>query len=160
VAVTTGRPDAYFSRKRIVTRLGLPGERHATVVHPAAALSASTALGLGCVVLAGVVATADVNVGSHVAMMPGVVLTHDTSVHDFVTLASGARLSGGVVVEEGAYIGAGALVREGCRIGAWSMVGMGSVVLDDVPPGEVWAGAPARRLRRVDVPVDLLAGAA
>ena len=56
-----------------------------------------------------------------------------------------------VTVGEGAYIGAGALVRERCRIGAWALVGMGAGVTGDVPGGEVWAGLPARRLRRVTV---------
>jgi len=38
-------------------------------------------------------------------------------------------------------------VREGVTVGAWSLIGMGSVVLRDVPPGEVWIGGPARFLR-------------
>jgi acetyltransferase-like isoleucine patch superfamily enzyme len=33
---------------------------------------------------------------------------------------------------------------------------MGSVVLRDVPPGEVWVGNPARRLRAVTRPEHLL----
>ena len=36
-------------------------------------------------------------------------------------------------------------------VGAWSLVGMGSVVLHDVPPGEVWAGNPARLIRKAHV---------
>jgi acetyltransferase-like isoleucine patch superfamily enzyme len=32
-------------------------------------------------------------------------------------------------------------------IGAGAVIGMGSVVLHDVPAGEVWAGVPARRIR-------------
>jgi acetyltransferase-like isoleucine patch superfamily enzyme len=83
--------------------------------------------------------------------MPSVVLTHDDVVRDFATLGSGARLAGGVIVEEGAYIGAGALIRERCQVGAWALVGMGAGVTGDVPGGEVWAGLPARRLRRVTV---------
>ncbi len=73
----------------------------------------------------------------------------------FVTVGAGVRLAGGVTVGDGAYLGAGALVREGCRIGPWSLVGMGAVVLDDVPPAEVWVGNPARRLRAVDLPAEL-----
>jgi len=49
-------------------------------------------------------------------------------------------------------VGAGALVREGVTVGAWSLIGMGSVVLHDVPPGEVWAGNPARLIRFVNSP--------
>ena len=147
VVVCVGNPRDYTARQRIVQRLGLPGERYATVVHPAAVVGAGSFVGPGSVLLAGTVLTADVAVGSHVAVMPQAVLTHDDRVEDYATIASGVRLGGGAVLERGAYVGAGALVREGVTVGAWSLVGMGSVVLHDVPPGEVWAGVPARFLR-------------
>ncbi len=149
VVVCTGSPADFGSRRRIVERLHLDPHRWATVVHPAAMLAPSTRLGVGTVVLASVVATASVRVGDHVAVMPGVILTHDDDVGDHVTFGSGVRLGGGVTVGPGAYVGAAAVVRERLTIGAGSLVGMGSVVIGDVPPGEVWAGVPARRLRAV-----------
>ena len=155
VIVCTGNPGNYFSRKRIVRRLALDPARYATVIHPAAVLPESCWIGPGSVLLAGVVATAAVSIGAHVAVMPTVVLTHDNEVGDFATIATGVRLSGAVRVREGAYLGAGALVREGREVGAWSLVGLGAVVLGDVPAYEVWAGVPARRLRQVEVPADL-----
>ncbi|WP_078628275.1 NeuD/PglB/VioB family sugar acetyltransferase [Streptomyces sp. NRRL F-2664] len=147
VVVCVGSPRDYAVRARLVRRLELPADRYATVVHPAAAVSASSVVGPGSVLLAHCVLTAAVRVGSHVAVMPQVVLTHDDTVGDFATLASGVRLGGGVRVGCGAYVGAGALVREGAAIGAWSLTGMGSTVLADVPAGQVWAGSPARLLR-------------
>lgn len=147
VVVCTGHPANYASKRRIVGRLGLPPDRYATLVHPAAVVPASCRLGEGTVVLAGVVATADVHVGAHVGIMPQAVLTHDDRLDDFVTVGAGVRLAGTVRVEEGAYLGAGCLVRENRRIGAWALVGMGAVVTADVPGGEVWAGVPARRIR-------------
>jgi acetyltransferase-like isoleucine patch superfamily enzyme len=112
------------------------------------------------VLLAQSVLTAGVLVGAHVAVMPRVVLTHDDEVEDFATLASGVVLGGGVRVGRGAYVGAGAVVREQVTIGAGSLIGMGSVVLRDVPPGEVWVGNPARRLRSLasaDAPTETTA---
>ncbi|MDO3704301.1 acetyltransferase [Micromonospora sp. C28SCA-DRY-2] len=152
VVVCVGSPRDYRARQRIVRRLGLPARRYATIVHPSAVVGAGSVLGPGTVLLAGAVLTADVTVGAHVAVMPHAVLTHDDRVHDHVTIASGVRLGGGAVLRLGAYVGAGALLREGVTVGEWSLVGMGSVVLRDVPPGEVWAGNPARRLRPVEEP--------
>jgi sugar O-acyltransferase (sialic acid O-acetyltransferase NeuD family) len=151
VVVCVGNPRNYRARQRIVQRLGLPQERYATVVHPAAEVGAGSVVGPGSVLLAGAVLTADVTVGSHVAVMPQAVLTHDDVVGDYATIASGVRLGGGAVLESGAYVGAGALIREGVTVGAWSLVGMGSVVLRDVPPGEVWAGNPAGFLRSTEL---------
>jgi sugar O-acyltransferase (sialic acid O-acetyltransferase NeuD family) len=152
VVVCVGNPRNYFARAAIVRRLGLPEDRYAVIVHPSAQISASSTVRPGSVLLAQCVLTASVSLGAHTAVMPQTVLTHDTVVSDFATIASGVRLGGGALVGTGAYLGAGALIRERVRIGAWSTVGMGSVVLHDVPAGQVWAGNPARRLRDVDVP--------
>ncbi|MFJ9537499.1 NeuD/PglB/VioB family sugar acetyltransferase [Streptomyces sp. NPDC101225] len=152
VVVCVGNPGDYAARARLVGRLALPADRYATVVHPAAAVSATSRVGPGSVLLAHCALTAAVRVGAHVAVMPQVVLTHDDVVEDFATLTSGVRLGGGVRLERGAYVGSGALIREGTTIGAWSQIGMGSAVLGDVPPGEVWVGSPARRLRAAAAP--------
>ncbi|MER6565476.1 acetyltransferase [Streptomyces sp. NPDC001093] len=152
VVVCVGNPRDYAARARLVRRLGLSANRYATVIHPTAAVSATCEVGPGSVLLAHCVLTAAVRVGAHVAVMPQVVLTHDDVVEDCATLASGVRLGGGVRLERGAYVGSGALVREGTTVGAWSLIGMGSSVLGDVPPGEVWVGSPARRLRAADTP--------
>jgi sugar O-acyltransferase (sialic acid O-acetyltransferase NeuD family) len=134
-------------RRRVVERADLPPEGWGRVVPPAAALGGSVTGGAGSIVLAQVVATADVTIGRHVAIMPACVLTHDVSLGDGCTLAAGVKLAGGVTVETDAYLGAGALVREGLRIGTGAVVGMGAVVTRSVPAREVWAGVPARRLR-------------
>ena len=155
VVVCVGNPRNYTARQSIVECLGLPAERYATVVHPAAEIGAGSVVGPGSVLLAGTVLTADVAVGSHVAVMPQAVLTHDDRVDDYATVASGVRLGGGAVLERGAYVGSGALVREGVTVGAWSLVGMGSVVLHDVPPGQIWAGNPARYLRSAGLTASL-----
>jgi sugar O-acyltransferase (sialic acid O-acetyltransferase NeuD family) len=151
VVVCVGNPRNYVARRHIVRRLGLPDDRYATVVHPAAEIGAGSVVGPGSVLLAGTVLTADVAVGSHVAVMPQAVLTHDDRVSDYTTVAAGVRVGGGAVLEQGAYVGSGALIREGVTVGAWSLIGMGSVVLRDVPPGQIWAGNPARLLRNADL---------
>ncbi|HEX4791826.1 MAG TPA: NeuD/PglB/VioB family sugar acetyltransferase, partial [Actinospica sp.] len=147
VVLCVGNPGDPSARERLADRLGLQPQRYATVVHPSVSVSVDSVVGPGTVLLAQSVLTAGVRVGAHVAMMPRVVLTHDDVVEDFATLGSGVLLGGGVRIGRGAYIGAGAMVREKVAIGAGSVVGMGAVVLHDVPPGEVWVGNPARRLR-------------
>lgn len=138
------RPAA---RTDLAERLGLTADRYATLVHPAASIAIGVELGPGCVFLAGAVITAPQRVGAHVVAMPHVLLTHDDDVSDGVTLAGRATLAGGVHIGRNAYLGAGAMVRQGLKIGDRAVLGMGAVVLTDVPPGETWAGVPARRLR-------------
>ncbi len=147
VVLCVGSVRDPLARLRLARRLDLPDARFATVVHPSVVVSGDSVIGPGSVLLAQSVLTAEVRIGAHVAVMPRVVFTHDNVIEDFVTVASGVGLAGGVHVERGAYLGAGAQVREYVRIGAGSVVGMGSVVLDDIPSGQVWAGNPARYLR-------------
>lgn len=136
-------------RRDIVNRLahlGVAADRYATLVHPSVEIPHSCSLGKGTVVLAHTALTADVSLGAHVVVMPGCTLTHDDVVEDFVTLTGGVSLAGTVHVREAAYVGMNASIREGLTIGAGSVVGMGAVITDNVPPGETWAGVPARPL--------------
>lgn len=52
-------------------------------------------------------------------------------------------------VEEGAAIGSSVTILCGVTIGAGAMVGAASMVLIDIPAGEIWAGNPARFLKKV-----------
>jgi len=51
------------------------------------------------------------------------------------------------LVKRGAKIGANATIRAGVTIGENAIIGCGSVVLKDIPSGEVWAGNPASKIR-------------
>ncbi len=52
-------------------------------------------------------------------------------------------------VRDGASIGSGSTLLGGITIGEGAIVGAGSVVTKSVPPGEIWAGNPARYIRKV-----------
>jgi sugar O-acyltransferase (sialic acid O-acetyltransferase NeuD family) len=145
VAACVASPDEPTRRLSLVDRLGLPAERYATLVHPAAVIPRSASVGPGSILHAGTVLTADVRLGAHVAAMPAVVLTHDVDVGEGVTFGAAANVAGRVMIERGAYIGAGAMLRQGLVVGAGALVGMGAVVTRSIPSGETWAGVPARR---------------
>lgn len=57
-----------------------------------------------------------------------------------------------VIVKEGAFIGAYCIVMKGVTVGRRSIIGAGSVVVSDIPEGEIWAGSPARFIRRLSLP--------
>lgn len=152
VAIATGRPDNYVSRRLIADRLALEETRYATIVHPTATVGETCQIGAGSILLAHADLTADVTVGRHVAVMPQVVIPHDTSIGDFATLTSGVRLGGSCRVGEGAYIGSGACLLQEIEVGPWAMVGMGSVVTRDIPPARLWKGTPARDAGEAPLP--------
>lgn len=46
------------------------------------------------------------------------------------------------------WIGNYVLIKQGVKIGTGAVIGMGSVVTKDVPPYEIWAGNPAKCIRK------------
>ena len=52
----------------------------------------------------------------------------------------------GIVLEDDVWLGAGVVVTAGVRIGEGAVIGANAVVTRDVPPYEIWAGVPARRI--------------
>jgi sugar O-acyltransferase (sialic acid O-acetyltransferase NeuD family) len=138
-------------RASVARRLGLLGvgdDRFATIVDESVRVPESCTVGVGSILLAGTVLTADVSIGRHVVLMPRVTLTHDDVLRDFVTAAAGVSLGGGVIVGETSYLGMNSSVRQGVEIGRGAVVGMGAVVLNDVPAGETWVNVPARPIDR------------
>jgi acetyltransferase-like isoleucine patch superfamily enzyme len=71
--------------------------------------------------------------------------------HDFerpdVPVIEQRRSSKGITLGENVWLGTGTKVLDGVRIGDDCVVGAGSVVRQDLPPGSIAAGVPARVLR-------------
>ncbi|MCB1297624.1 MAG: NeuD/PglB/VioB family sugar acetyltransferase [Microthrixaceae bacterium] len=156
VASAAGRPEKFLIaigpgtvRRKVTGTLaaqGISDDRFATFIAPGARVGTTSTIGAGSVLLDGVVVTADAVIGRHVVIMPNCTITHDDVLSDFATLAAGVSLGGAVRVGAGAYLGMNASVRQTLEVGADATVGMGAVVVDSVPPGQTWAGTPARQL--------------
>lgn len=93
----------------------------------------------------------------------------DTNFPEDITIEEGVRLTSGVKIVthfmnpkekrydrgkvhicKGAYIGMSALIVKPVTIGEYAVVGAGSVVTKDIPPKEVWAGNPARFIKKIE----------
>jgi acetyltransferase-like isoleucine patch superfamily enzyme len=54
-----------------------------------------------------------------------------------------------VVIRNGAFVGGHSTILKGVTIGERAVVGAGSVVTGNVPPDEIWAGNPAKFIRKL-----------
>ena len=92
-----------------------------------------------------------VTIGNHV-LLGGSVKIYDTDFH-WLDLERRMAETGGVTkpveIRDGAFIGAHTIVLKGVTIGEGSVVGAGSVVTKSIPAGEVWAGNPAKFIRKI-----------
>jgi acetyltransferase-like isoleucine patch superfamily enzyme len=91
-----------------------------------------------------------IRIGSHVGIAPHVKIL--TSVHEVGSdkrpVITCPLKFAAVTIKDGCDIGIGSIVLPGVTIGEGSVIGAGSVVTKDIPDYTVWAGSPARMLRK------------
>ncbi len=132
-------------RDRLRQEFGLT---FASLIHPAASLSASAEIGEGVIVAAGSVVGALSRLGAFCLVNRGATIGHHAVVDDFARIGPGANLASGAVIGRGAAVGIGATVLNHVRVGARAFVAAGAVVTRDVEPSTLVAGSPARRVKR------------
>lgn len=94
----------------------------------------------------------DTNYPEDITIEEGVRLTSGTKiVTHFMNPDTGSYDRGKVYVKKGSYLGMNTLVVKPVTIGEYVIVGAGSVVTKDIPDGEVWAGNPAKFIRKRDM---------
>lgn len=87
-------------------------------------------------------------------MIGGGCQVYDTDFHsigyaDRVLKGDNAVRSSPVLIREGAFVGANVLILKGVTVGRRSVIAAGSVVVKDIPDGEIWGGNPAKFIKKV-----------
>ena len=127
-------------------------------IEPGAVIREQVEIGDGAVIMMGAIINIGAAIGAGTMIDMGAVLGGRATVGKNCHVGAGAVLAGviepasavPVLVEDGVLIGANAVVIEGVRIGAGAVVAAGSIVIEDVPPGAVVAGVPARVIKMKD----------
>lgn len=91
------------------------------------------------------------------AMIGGGVCIWDTDFHSTISAIRNKEISNvdkpkteEVYIGKKSFIGAGSIILKGVRIGDESVIGAGSVVTKNIPSKEIWAGNPAKFVRKCD----------
>ena len=120
-------------------------------------------IGANCNICAHVLIENDVVVGDNVTIKSGVQLWDGLRIEDNVFIGPNVTFSNDLrprskiypekylqtLVKSGASIGANATLLPGVTIGGNAIIGAGSVVINDVEPGVVVVGNPARCVRKL-----------
>ena len=81
-------------------------------------------------------------VGNHNWIMAYVHIAHDCQIGNHIIFANSTQLAGHVSVDDHAILGGFTGVHQFCQIGAHVMTGVGTVVLQDIPPYVTASGNP------------------
>ena len=116
-------------------------------------------MGNGCSIWFNAVLRGDVNsirIGNHVNIQDGAVLhtlyqKSTIEIGDYVSVGHNVTIHG-ATVKDYALIGMGAIVLDGAVIGEGAIVAAGALVLSNtiVEPNTIWAGVPAKMVKKVD----------
>lgn len=134
-------------RRAVTERLDGLGWTAVKLVHPDALVGPQVRLGDGTVIFPRCLVTTNVEIGAHTHLNAGVVVQHDSTLGEFVTLSPGVYVNGDVTIGDDVFVGTGAIITRGVSIGNGARIGAGAVVLNDVAPGALVVGAPARSPR-------------
>ena len=150
VAIGDGRLRESFS-----LRLEELGYQIASAIHPTALIPPQVCLGKGAIVLSGVNLVHNLSFGDYVYIGASVTVCHDTHVEDNVEICDGTTIGARIRVQKNAYVAMGVLIVPkdfgDLIIGEDAFLGVGSLVLNDVPPKAVVVGSPAKIIRYRDV---------
>ncbi|MBQ7196820.1 MAG: 2,3,4,5-tetrahydropyridine-2,6-dicarboxylate N-acetyltransferase [Synergistaceae bacterium] len=127
-------------------------------IEPGAIIRDNVVIGKNAVIMMGAIINIGAVIGDGTMIDMGAVLGGRATVGKNCHVGAGAVLAGviepasakPVIVEDNVLIGANAVVIEGVHIGENSVVAAGAVVIEDVPPGKVVAGCPARIIKDKD----------
>ena len=127
-------------------------------IEPGAIIRDNVSIGKNTVIMMGAVINIGAVIGEGTMIDMNAVLGGRATVGKNCHIGAGAVLAGviepasakPVVVDDNVLIGANAVVIEGVHIGANAVVAAGAVVIEDVKPGKVVAGCPARVIKDKD----------
>lgn len=143
-----GSPFNFWKKKDIISKIRVPLDKFANIIHPTASVSKTSKIGFGSIIFQNVTIMSNVDIGKHVIILPNSVISHDDIIGDYTCIAGGVCISGSVKVGNSCYMGTNSTVIGNITIGDYCLIGMGSVVINDVGRNSVVVGNPAQFLRK------------
>ena len=142
---------APVGRKKIYNKMTEASAKplFATLIDPFARVGINVNIGEGSIICAGVVLTAQINVGIQTIINLNCTIGHETKIGDFVTIAPLTAISGRVIIGENVELGTSSAVRPGLEIGSNSLLGMGGILTKNMPENTVFYGNPAKFIKSI-----------
>ena len=127
----------------------IPEERLATIVHKSAFIGKDAILRPGAFVMYNSYIGPNAYVGKCSLVMANCSIGHDTHIDDICHCSVGSIMTGYSRLEYCSDMAVGATIIAYKVVGRFSMVAANAVGTHDIPEGEIWAGTPAKFLKKM-----------
>lgn len=117
-------------------------------IHSSAIIAKTARILEGSVVMPGVIVNADTTVGRFCIVNTRSVIEHDCVMGDFSSVGPAASVGGNCKIGRDCLIGIGASVKHGISVGENTLVAGGAMVTGNLDGDSVYAGVPARLMKR------------
>lgn len=89
-----------------------------------------------------------ITIGDNTLISPGVhMYAQNHGVAKNILIRNQTNISAPINIGQDVWLGAGVIVTGGVSIGDGAVIGAGSVVTKNIPPYEIWAGNPAKKIK-------------
>lgn len=132
-------------KKKLATMLLARGAVFETFIHPWTDMGAHNVIGKGDIFYSGFGMTVNCKIGDFCTLLK-CGIGHDVTVGDYATISSNANIMGRVSIGPGVFIGGNVGIGPGVSIGEGAYICLGSMVMNDVAPGAMVMGNPAREI--------------
>ncbi len=146
---TIFKPDEQEDRIALFEKCGIPDERLAVFVHPMSYIAPYVELAPGCVIMPNVSISSGTRFGRGCRVMVGATIGHNSVFDDYCFFAANCCTGAYLKLGRGVTVSLNSTIREYVEIGNYSTVAMGAVVLKNIGENEIWAGNPAKLLKRI-----------
>lgn len=138
-------------RKDLYDRIVAKGGCIPALIHPESTISKRSVIGNGSQISPGCVVSGDSSVGEDTMLLDNAVVCHSTHIGNHCLISGNAMIGAYAEIGHGVHIGMSATVVSGkvSRIGDNCILGAGATLLTDMPSNSVYAGLPAREIRKL-----------
>lgn len=137
-----------YARHTIKSQLLNLGLKPISIAHPHSYIEPKTKIGEMSLIMPGAIVHKFCKIGDSVILNTNSSIDHECIIGNGVHIMGSAAISGRVKVEDYATIGTNATILPNISIGEGSFVGAGAVVTHDIPAYSVYAGVPAKFIRK------------
>lgn len=127
----------------------IPNDRLATIVHKSAFIGKGAVLEPGAFVMCHSYIGPNAHIGKCSLVMANCSICHDTYIDEICHCSVGSKMTGYSRLDYCSDLAVGATIIAYKIVGKYSMVAANSLGTHDIPEGEIWAGIPAKFMKKM-----------